>query len=173
MISPIVMMPWAGHIASGQDTSYAPSEISNSTYAVMHSVQNEHPHCDIRVRFSDPYSPRHSLQVNLANVATATSGLLLLPLLVFPAQALAAGTTVATVGLLGPSMAALDVTDARLLLLLLLLELLLDSDEEDEEEAHGDELAEHEEDVPEDPLVEASRSRLPTCFPVPPPVVVV
>lgn len=72
----------------------------------------------------------------------------------------------ATVGLLGPSMAALDVTDARLLLLLELL--LLDSDEEDEEEAQqGDELAEHEEDVPEDPLVEASRSRLPTCLPVP------
>lgn len=167
MISPIVMMPWAGHIASGQDTSYAPSEISNSTYAVIHSVQNEHPHCDIRVRFSAPYSPRHSLQVNLANVATATSGLLLLPLplLVFP-PALAAGTTVATVGLLGPSMAALDVTDARLLLLLELL--LLDSDEEDEEEAQqGDELAEHEEDDPEDPLVEANRSRLPTCLPVP------
>lgn len=168
MISPIVMMPWAGHIASGQDTSYAPSEISNSTYAVIHSVQNEHPHCDIRVRFSAPYSPRHSLQVNLANVATATSGLLLLPLplLIFPPALLAAGTTVATVGLLGPSMAALDVTDARLLLLLELL--LLDSDEEDEEEAQqGDELAEHEEDVPEDPLVEANRSRLPTCLPVP------
>uniref|UniRef100_A0A182TK24 Uncharacterized protein n=1 Tax=Anopheles melas TaxID=34690 RepID=A0A182TK24_9DIPT len=30
VISAIVMIPCAGHIASGQDTSYAPSEISNS-----------------------------------------------------------------------------------------------------------------------------------------------
>lgn len=38
--------------------------VFNNPKTVLTSVQNEQPHCDIRVRFSALCSPRHSLQVS-------------------------------------------------------------------------------------------------------------
>lgn len=37
----MVRTPWLGHSASGHEISYAPSDISNSTYAFMHCERNE------------------------------------------------------------------------------------------------------------------------------------
>lgn len=123
------------------------------------SVQNEHPHCDIRVRFSPLYSPRHSLQVNFA---VGLSGAL-------PTVGVVAGTIttcfpLTTVGLGGASMTDREVTDTR---------LLAEGDDEDvpelelvdavgdDEEARGDDV-DDEDDDSEKVLV--SRSKLLTLL---------